>query len=108
MIRYRFLFANILLVISLLLTSGTSAVALVLIQEGAAQGCCEAEANIPASPLENPCSEPDCQCTSCFTFVMSLHPRNSLYQNSDGTSSFSALVITPPPEYAQTIDYPPE
>ena len=108
MIRYRFLFAHILLVISLLLTSGTSATALALLQEGVAQGCCEAEANIPSSPLENPCSEPDCQCTSCFTFVMPLHPRNSLYNSSDRTSSFCTLVRTPPPEYAKTIDYPPE
>lgn len=108
MIQFRFIFALILLVISLVLTSGAGATVASLLQEGTASTCCEVDANKSNSPLDVPCSEPDCQCISCLSFVMPLYSYQPTYNDSHATSSFNSLVKTPPLEYFKKIDYPPE
>jgi len=108
MIRLRFLSALILLVVSLVLTSGASATATALLQEGAATDCCDAAADKPAAPFDVPCSEPDCQCITCLAFVVTLHSRLPVYNGYHATSSFNRLFSVLPHEYVKTIDYPPE
>lgn len=108
MIRYRIYFAFIMLVISLALTSGAGATVASLLQEGAVPACCEADAGKSDSPLDAPCSEPDCQCISCLAFVMPLYSRQPANNNFHATLSFNNLLKTPPLEYFKAIDYPPE
>lgn len=108
MIRLRFISALILLAISVLLTSGAAATAASLLQDGAAPACCDADANKSDSPLDAPCSGPDCQCISCLAFVMPLHSSRPAYDGGHANSSFNTLVKSPPLEYSKTIDYPPE
>ena len=108
MIRYRFLFALVLLVISLVLTSGTGATAMTLLQESVPPACCEADLDDSAAPFEAPCSEPDCQCFSCLAFVVPVCSRQPVYDSFHAISSFSRFVTAPPLEYFKTIDYPPE
>lgn len=108
MIRYRYLFALILLVISLVQTSGGIATAAALLQSGAQPACCEADANGSSAPLEVPCSESDCQCLSCLAFVVPLCSRQPAYKGFLASSSFNLLVAVPPVGYFKSIDYPPE
>ena len=108
MIQFRFISALILLVISLLLTSGTGATVASLLQEGKAPACCDADTDKSNLPLDAPCSEPDCQCLSCFAFVMPLDPYKSANNGFHAVSSYNLLVKTPPLEYFKAIDYPPE
>ncbi|NTV50232.1 MAG: hypothetical protein HGB32_14435 [Geobacteraceae bacterium] len=108
MIQYRNLFALILLVISLALTNGAGATVELLLQEEAASPCCVADTERSDSPLEVPCSDPDCQCIFCLAFVMPLYSRQPANNNFHATSSFNTLVKTPPIEYFKAIDYPPE
>jgi len=108
MIQFRFIFALILLAISLVLTSGAGATAASLLQGGAAPACCVADVENSGSPLDVPCSEPDCQCIFCFAFVMPIYSRQPAINGFCATSSYNNLVKTPPIEYFKAIDYPPE
>lgn len=108
MIRYRYFFALILLVISLVLTSGGIATAAALLQSEAQPACCEADANGSSTPLEVPCSEPDCQCLSCLAFVVPVSLRQSAFKEFLASSPFNLLVEVPPIGYFKSIDYPPE
>ena len=108
MIRYRIFFAHILLVISLVLTSGAIATAAALLQGGAPTACCKADTGSSTIPLDVPCSEPDCQCISCLVCVVTVCSRQPAYNGFHAASSFSRIVKAPPLEYIKTIDYPPE
>jgi len=108
MIRSRYFFALILLVISLALTSGANATALALLQDDAGAACCEVDKGGSTVPFDVPCSEPDCQCISCLSFVVpvsSRHPANDWFHS---VLSFNRVEKAPPYEYVKTIDYPPE
>ena len=108
MIRYRNIFALIMLIISLTLTSGAGATAELLLQEATAPSRCVADAERTDSPFDVPCSGPDCQCIFCLAFVMSPYSRQPANNNFRATSLFNSLVKTPPLEYFKAIDYPPE
>ncbi len=108
MIRFRYISAIFLLVISLVLTSGAGATFASLLQEGSTPACCDADAGKSNSPLDLPCSQPDCQCISCTSFVMPLYLYQSVYDDSYAASSFNSLVKALPLEFFKTIDYPPE
>jgi len=108
MIQFRFISALLLLVILLVFTSGVGATVASLIQEGTAPACCEADANKSTTPLDTPCSEPDCQCISCLSFVMPLYSEQPTNNAFHATSLFNTLAKAPPPEYFKAIDYPPE
>jgi hypothetical protein len=108
MIRYRNLFALIMLVILFVLTSGAGATVELLLQEGVAHPCCVAGGDRSDSPPDVPCSEPDCQCVFCLAFVMPLYSCQPANNDFHATSSFNTLVKTPTIEYFKAIDYPPE
>lgn len=108
MIRLRYAAALILLVISVLLTSGASATVTSILHEGAVPSCCDADRDGSESPLDAPCSGPDCQCISCLYFVMTLQSCQPAYDGWHDTLSYNTLVKTPPLEYFKAIDYPPE
>lgn len=108
MIQFRFISALFLLVISLVLTSGAGATVASLIQEGNAPACCDADAGKASLPLDTPCSEPDCQCISCLSFVVPPCSYRLAYDYSFAAASFNSLVEALPLEFFKSIDYPPE
>ena len=108
MISYRFSLNLILLLISLVLTSGAHSTVTALLQDGTSSVCCDIDTASPATPLEVPCSAPDCQCIACLSFVVPARSPQPALNGFPTASSFNYADKTPPPEYVKTIDYPPE
>lgn len=108
MMRYRYLFAIMMLVMSLVLTSGMTAAAMEFLQKGSATTCCDTDADSESTPFDAPCSEPSCQCISCLSFVVAEYSRQPAYNGFHSNSVFNSLTKAPPHEYFKTIDYRPE
>lgn len=108
MIRYRNFFALVLLVMSLVLTSGATATAMELLQAGDETACCVTDTDSETTPFDAPCSEPGCQCISCLTFVVPMCSYRKMLIAFLAVSVFDRHEKLPPLEYYKSIDYPPE
>jgi hypothetical protein len=108
MIRYRFSFAVILLVFSLVFSSGVYSAAAALLQNGTPPACCDNDPTCPATPAESPGTAPGCECISCLSFILSASPSQPELKQFPTLSSFCRFIQLPPPGYVRTIDYPPE
>lgn len=108
MIRHRFFFALILLVISLVFSSGAHATVTALFKSGTPPACCDHDSSCPTAPFESSSPAQGCECTSCISFILSPSPSQPDRKGFQTIASFSSFVRFPPPEYVKTIDYPPE
>lgn len=108
MIRFRYIFACILLLISFVLTGGVVAAAKELYSAETSAGCCDKETTDSTKPAEEPCTKSDCQCISCLLFVTPSTPCQLSYLPVLTRKPFNHADISPPSDYMKSIDYPPE